>query len=72
MRRNELFTNTAVVNTAEEKLPSENITNSSRKNTVHIIVEHEYVGKKSAGEIFQVIAEENIRMAVNENIKKAG
>lgn len=71
MNRN-VLTNTAVVNTAEEKLPSENITNSSRKNSVHIIVEHEYVGEKSAREIFQIIVEENIRMAVNENIRKAG
>ena len=67
-----VLTNTAVANTAEKILPSENITNSSRKNTVHIIVEHEYVGKKSAREIFQVIAEENIRIAVNQNIRKAG
>lgn len=64
MIRNVSTTNTAVENETKSQ--------KKAKRSVRIIVEHEYVGKKSAKEMFSLLEEEQIRMAVNENFKKAG
>ena len=64
MIRSVCVTNAAVEN--------ENKSQKKTRRSVRIIVEHEYVGKKSAKEMFALLEEEQIRMAVNENFRKAG